>query len=113
MVPFHLVYVFQFLSFSIFSFFKTFFLKPLSSLVEKLLCVCMYVCMYACMCVYIYIYIHIVCIKVKVLVTQLRLTLCDPMDCSPSGSSVHGILWAIILEWAAISFYRGSSQSRD
>ena len=32
---------------------------------------------------------------------------------SPSGSSVHGILQARILEWAAISFSRGSSQSRD
>ena len=36
-------------------------------------------------------------------------TLCDPMDCSPSGSSVHGILQARILEWVAISFSRGSS----
>ena len=30
--------------------------------------------------------------------------LCDPMDCSPPGSSVHGIFQAIVLEWAAISF---------
>ena len=36
-----------------------------------------------------------------------------PMDCSPPGSSVHGILQAIILEWVAISFSRGSSQPRD
>ena len=36
-------------------------------------------------------------------------TLCDPMDCSPPGSSVHGILQARILEWVAISFSRGSS----
>jgi len=35
------------------------------------------------------------------------------MDCSPSGSSVCGILQARILEWVAISFCRGSSQSRD
>ena len=42
--------------------------------------------------------------KVKVLVTQSCLTLCDPMDCSPSDSSVHGILQAGILEWSAISF---------
>ena len=34
---------------------------------------------------------------------------CDPMDCSPLGSSVHGILQAKILEWVAISFSRGSS----
>ena len=36
------------------------------------------------------------------------LTLCDPMDCSLSGSSVHGILQARILEWVAIPFSRGS-----
>ena len=40
-------------------------------------------------------------------------TLCDPMDCSPQGSSVHGILQAKILEWVAISSSRASSQSRD
>ena len=38
-------------------------------------------------------------------------TLCDPMGCSPPGSSVHGILHARILEWVACS--RGSSQPRD
>ena len=36
------------------------------------------------------------------LVAQSCLTLCDPMDCSPPGSSVHGILQARILEWVAI-----------
>ena len=41
------------------------------------------------------------------------LTLCDFMDCSPPGSSVHGILQARILERVAISFSRGSSQPRD
>ena len=39
--------------------------------------------------------------------------LCDPMDCSPPGSSVHGILYTRILEWVAISFSRGSSRPRD
>ena len=39
--------------------------------------------------------------------------LCDPMDCSPPGCSVHGLLQARILEWVAISFSRGSSQLRD
>ena len=39
---------------------------------------------------------------------QSCLTLCDPMDCSPPGSSVHGILQARILEWVAISFLQGS-----
>ena len=41
-------------------------------------------------------------------VAQSCLTLCDPVDCSPPGSSVHGILQARILEWVAISFSRGS-----
>ena len=48
-----------------------------------------------------------------VLVTQSSPTLCDPMDCSPTGSSVYGILQARILEWVAIPFSRGSSQPRD
>ena len=40
-------------------------------------------------------------------------TLCDPMNCSPPGFSVHGILQTRILEWVAISFSRGSSQPTD
>ena len=40
-------------------------------------------------------------------------TLCDPVDCSLPGSSVHGILQARILEWVAIAFSRGSSRPRD
>ena len=39
-----------------------------------------------------------------VLVTQLCLTLCDPVDCSLPGSSVHGILQARILEWVVMPF---------
>ena len=50
---------------------------------------------------------------VKVFVAQSFLTLCDPMDCSPPGSSVHGILQARILEWVAILFSRGSSWQGD
>ena len=46
-------------------------------------------------------------------VAQSCPTLCDPMDCSTPGSSVHGILQARILEWVAISFFRGSSRPRD
>ena len=42
-----------------------------------------------------------------------RVRLCDPMDCSPPGSSVHGILQARTLEWVAISSSKGSSQPRD
>ena len=52
-------------------------------------------------------------LKVKVLVAQLCLTLCDPMDCRTPSSSVHGILQARILEWVAIPFSRGSFQPRD
>ena len=40
-------------------------------------------------------------------------TLCDPIDGSPPGSSIPGILQARTLEWVAISFSRGSSQCRD
>ena len=40
-------------------------------------------------------------------------TLCNPMNCSPPGSSIHGIVQARVLEWVAISFSRGSSQPRD
>ena len=47
------------------------------------------------------------------LVTQSCSTLCNNMDCSPPGSSVHGILQARILECVAIPFSRGSSQPRD
>ena len=43
-------------------------------------------------------------------VAQLCPTLCGPMDCSLSGSSVHGILPARVLEWVTIAFSRGSSQ---
>ena len=46
------------------------------------------------------------------LVAQSCPNLCDPIDHSPPGSSVHGILQARMLEWVAISFCRGSSQPR-
>ena len=46
-------------------------------------------------------------------VAKSCLTLCNPVDCSPSGSSVHGISQARILEWVAISCATGSSRSRD
>ena len=57
---------------------------------------------YVCLCVYLYI---CVCVKVA----QLCPTLCDLMDCSLSGSSVHGILQTRILEWVAVTFSMGSS----
>ena len=52
-------------------------------------------------------------IKVKVSIAQSCLTLWDSVDCSLLGSSVHGILQVRILEWVAIPFSRGSSQSGD
>ena len=55
---------------------------------------------------------HSVVYKKSEFVTQSRLTLCDPMDCSTPGSSVHGILLARILEWVAVTFL-GSSRPRD
>ena len=58
---------------------------------------------YICLSLSIYIYTHT---HMKVLVAQLCLILCDPMDCSSPGSSVHGIFQVGILEWVAISFSR-------
>ena len=49
----------------------------------------------------------------KVKVAQSCPTLCDPIDCSPQGSSVHGILQATILKWVAVPFSKESSQPRD
>ena len=51
--------------------------------------------------------------KFRKLILSVCPTLCNPMDCSPPGSSVLGILQARILEWVAISFSRGSSRPRD
>ena len=47
------------------------------------------------------------------LVAQTCPSLCNSMDCNLPGSTVHGILWAVILEWVAMSSSRGSSQPRD
>ena len=47
---------------------------------------------------------------VCVLVAQSCPTLCNPMDCNPPGSTVHGVSQARLLEQVAISFFRGSSQ---
>ena len=52
-------------------------------------------------------------VKVESEVAQSCPTLCDPIDCSLPGSSLHGILQARVLEWVAISFSRGSSPPRD
>ena len=47
------------------------------------------------------------------LVVKSHSTLCNPIDCSPQGSSVHGIFPARMLEWVALSFTRGSSWPKD
>ena len=52
-----------------------------------------------------YLLVFTVCVSV----TQLCPTRCDPMDCSPPGTCVHGILQARILEWVALPFSRESS----
>ena len=54
-----------------------------------------------------------VCVHLSAKSLQSCLTLCDPMDYSLPGSSVHGILQARILEWVTISFSRGSCWPRD
>ena len=46
-------------------------------------------------------------------VAQSCLTLCDPMDSSQPGSSIHGVFQARMLEWVAISFSRRSSRPMD
>ena len=56
---------------------------------------------------------------IKILITECVVaaqsypTLCDPMDCSLQGSSIHGIFQARVIEWVAISFSSGSSRPRD
>ena len=47
------------------------------------------------------------------LVAQSCLTLCDPMDCSLPGSSIHGVFLARVLAWVAVAFSGGSSRPRD
>ena len=62
-----------------------------------------------------YVHTRLICLVVQQKFSHVRLfgTLCDPIDYSPPGSSVHGILQARILEWVAIPFSRGSFQSGD
>ena len=87
---------------------------------------------YICVCIYIYIYFFwtynlnqnsgswiFVYYSVAYItnsfhseVSQLCLTLCNPMDCSLPGFSIHGIFQARVLKWVAISFSRGSSRLR-
>ena len=61
-----------------------------------------------------YTHTHIyVCVCVVCLVTHSCLTICTLVDCSPLGSSVHGIFQARLLEWAAIPFSTGFSRPRN
>ena len=59
------------------------------------------------------IFLPFLCVSFHFLIAQACLTLCDPMDCSSPGSSVHGMFQARILEQVAISFSRRSSWPRD
>ena len=51
-------------------------------------------------------------LDVKVNFAELCLTVCEPMDCSLPGCSVHGVLQAGILEWETVPLSKGSSQLR-
>ena len=84
-----------------------------NSIVHVWVCVYVYECVYMCVCTYCNTDICTSQRKSESEVTQLCLTLCNPMDCSLPGSSIHGIFQARILEWVAISFSRRSSQPRD
>ena len=61
----------------------------------------------------LYYFKQVFLVPVVVLVAKSCLTLCNPMNCSPLGSSVHWISQARILEWVAISSSRGPSHPRD
>ena len=82
------------------------------------MCVYTHIHTYTCLCMYLYTHMHThvsmyVCTQTLPICAQACPTLCDPVDCSLPGCSVHGILQAIILEWVAVSFSRVSSQLRD
>ena len=78
--------------------------KPLKKTVEMSFQVtCISLCVCVCECVYVCVCVH----------AQSCLTLCNPVGCSPSASSVHGIFQARIMEWVAFSYSRGSSEPRD
>ena len=74
------------------------------------------VCVCLCVCIYLlnmYINTYISFIYMWSEVAQSCSTLCDPMDCSLSGFSIHGIFQARVLKWIAIYFSRGPSQPRN
>ena len=57
--------------------------------------------------------VSLLCLGMRAKLLQSCPTLCDPMDCSPPGSSVHGILQTRILEWVTMPASKGSSPPRD
>ena len=71
----------------------------------SILCIYFFIPTYVCVCG-----VCNVCVHVP---AQLYPTLCDPMKCGRPGSSVHGISQGRILEWVAISYFRGTFQPRD
>ena len=97
--------------------FTTEFLPSITIVLSSRISIQLYMCVCVCVCVcvvYIYIFRTIyIYSSLKLLVTQSCPTLGDPMDCSPPGSSVNGILQARILEWLAIPFSRQSAQPWD
>ena len=77
------------------------------------MCVYIYIYIYTYTYIYIYTHIHIVLMQSQFKSVQSCPTLCDPMDSSQPGSTVHGIFQARILEWVEISSSRGSSWPMD
>ena len=73
-------------------------------------CICIYQYIYVCVCVYIYIFTYMYVCTCSV--AQSHPNVCDLMDCSPPGSSVHGISQARILEWVIISSSKESSPAQ-
>ena len=76
---------------------------------------CVYICVCVCVCTQEYINMYMCIYKhgSESEVAQSCPTLCNPMDCSPPGSSVHGIFQARVLEWVAISFSGGPSWPKN
>ena len=76
-------------------------------------------CLFVCLLIYLFMQLLSLCLSIflpgrmSAKTLQSSPTLCDPVDCSPPGSSVRGILQARILEWIAMLSSRGSSRPKD
>ena len=109
------------LSWELFVFASARFLSSLSVFVHLSVFVSLSLCVSLCLSLFLCLFM--LCLSITLFlsllpsvlcsVTQSCLTLCNPMDCSPPGSSVHGILQARTLEWVVISSSRRSSQLRN